>query len=98
MIIKTVVSFIVCFYLLKNCLTINKYGVLDEHKTFKCFTKTSNILDRKEYFIMLDGGNLVAKVPLSWEKSFSYGVIIPQKLKNWIVLKKKIVCVIIVTI
>ena len=31
---------------------------------------------------MADGGNLVAKVPLSWKKSFSQGVVIPHNMKN----------------
>ena len=52
----------------KHCLTINKYGVIDEHKTFKGLTNVSGILDRKEYFKMADGDILVAKVPLSWKK------------------------------
>ena len=30
---------------------------------------------------MADGGSLVAKVPLSWKKSFSQGVVIPHKMK-----------------
>ena len=67
---------------IKYCLTINKYGVIDEHKTFKGFTDVSNNLDKKEYFNMVDGGNLIAKVPLSWKKSFSQGVVIPHKMKN----------------
>ena len=49
----------------KFCLTINKYVVIDEHKTFKGFTIVSDKLDRKEYFSMADGGRLIAKVPLS---------------------------------
>ena len=36
---------------IKYCLTINKYGVIDEHKTFKGFTNVSDNLDRKEYFL-----------------------------------------------
>ena len=67
---------------IKYCLTINKYGVIDEHKTFKGFTNVSNNLDRKEYFKMADGDKLVAKVPLSWKKSFSQGVVIPHKMRN----------------
>ena len=67
---------------IKYCLTINKYGVIDEHKTFKGFTNVSDNLDRKEYFKMFDGDKLVAKVPLSWKKSFSQGVVIPHKLRN----------------
>ena len=37
------------------CLTINKYGVIDEQKTFKGFTNVSDSLDRKEYFKMFNG-------------------------------------------
>ena len=32
---------------IKYCLTINKYGVIDEHKTLKGFTNVSDNLDRK---------------------------------------------------
>ena len=67
---------------IKYCLTINKYGVIDEHKTFKGFTNVSDNLDRKEYFKMFEGDKLVAKVPLSWKKSFSQGVVIPHKMRN----------------
>ena len=56
---------------IKHCLTVNKYGVIDEHKTFKGFTNVSDNLDRKYYFKMANGDNLIAKVPLSWKKSFS---------------------------
>ena len=48
----------------KYCLTINKYGVIDDHKTFEGFTNLSDNLDRKEYFKMFNGDELVAKVPL----------------------------------
>ena len=67
---------------IKYCLTINKYGVIDEHKTFKEFTNVSDNLHRKDYFRMLDGDKLTAKVPLSWKKGFSHGVIIPHKMRN----------------
>ena len=43
---------------IKYCITINKYGVFDEHKTFKGFTNVFDNLDRKEYFKMLDGDKL----------------------------------------
>ena len=77
---------------IKYCLTINKYGVIDEHKTFKGFTNVSDNLDRKEYFNMADGGKLLAKVPLSWKKSFSQGVVIPHKMRNCSDCKKDILC------
>ena len=77
---------------IKYCLTINKYGVIDEHKTFKGFTNVSDNLDRKENFKMADGGNLIAKVPLSWKKSFSQGVVIPHKMKKCNKCTKEILC------
>ena len=71
------------------CLTINKYGVMDKHKTFKGFTNVSDKLDRKEYFKMFNGDKLLAKVPLSWKKSFIQRVVIPHKLRNCTVCKKR---------
>ena len=65
---------------------------MDEHKTFKGFTNVSDNLNRKEYFKMDNGDNLIAKVPLSWKKSLSQGVIIPQKMRNCSDCKKDIPC------
>ena len=31
---------------------------------------------------MFEGDKLVAKVPLSWKKSFSMGVVVPHKMRN----------------
>ena len=64
------------------CLTISQYGVIGEHKTFKGFTLVSNNLDRKGYFKMFIGDKLIAKILLSWKKSFSMGVVIPHKVRN----------------
>ena len=50
-------------------------------KTFKSFKDVSNKLDRKEYFNMADGDKLIAKIPLSWKKSFTQGVVIPHKVR-----------------
>ena len=67
---------------IKYCLTIYKYGVIDKQKTFEGFTIVSDNLDRKGYFKMFEGDKLIAKVPLSWKKRFSHGVIIPHKTRN----------------
>ena len=77
---------------IRLCLIINRYGVVDEHKTFKGFTNVSDNLDREEYFKTYKGDILVAKVPLSWKKSFSYGVIFPHKLRNCKKCTKDILC------
>ena len=42
---------------------------------------------------MADGVNLIAKVPLSWKKSFSQGVVIPHKMRYCTECKKDILCV-----
>ena len=77
---------------IKYCLTVNRYGVIDEHKTFKGFKDVKDVLDRKEYFKMFEGDKLIAKVPLSWKKSFSQGVVIPHKMRNCNNCTKDILC------
>ena len=77
---------------IKYCLTINKYGVIDENRTFKGFTNVSINLDGKEYFKMFDGDKLVAKVPLQWKKTFSHGIIMPHKLRNCDKCSKDALC------
>ena len=77
---------------IKYCLIINKYGVISEKKCFKGFTNVSDKLDRKEYFNMYNGDKLTAKVPLSWKKSFSQGVVIPHKMRNCDNCTKEILC------
>ena len=41
---------------------------------------------------MVRGDNLLAKVILSWKKSFSQGVIIPHKMRNCNDCKKDHLC------
>ena len=41
---------------------------------------------------MADGDRLVAKVPLSWNKSFSQAVVIPHKMRNFTDCKEDILC------
>ena len=74
---------------IEYCLTINKYGVIDEHKTFMGFSNESDNLDRKEYFKIFDGDNLIVNIALSWKKSFSQGVVIPHKMRNCSDCKKR---------
>ena len=52
----------------------------------------SDVLDRKECFNMAEGGKLVAKVPLSWKKTFSQGVVIPHKMRNCGDCEEDILC------
>ena len=77
---------------IKYCLTINEVGVIDEKKTFKGFKDVKDVLDRKEYFNMASGDKLIAKIPLSWKKSFSQRVVIPHKMRNCTNCTKEILC------
>ena len=77
---------------IKYCLIISSYGIIDEKKCFKIFTNVSEKLDGKEYFKMANGDNLIAKVPLSWKKSFSQGVVIPHKMRNCNKCTKDVLC------
>ena len=40
---------------IKICLTVNKFGMLQEHKTFKGFNISRRLLDRSQYFEMIEG-------------------------------------------
>ena len=52
------------------------------YRNKKRFTNVSNSLDRKEYSKRFEGQKLIAKVTLSWKKSFSMGAVIPHKMRN----------------
>ena len=76
LITKTVVCSIDCFWHIKKyCLTIDKIGFIEEHKTSKGFTNVSENLNRTLSFKMLNGDELIAEVLLSWKHSFDNGVI-----------------------
>ena len=40
---------------IKYCLTIDDYGIIKEHKTFKEFNDSKRLLDRSHYFKMIEG-------------------------------------------
>ena len=40
---------------IKYCLTIEKYGIIQEYKTFKEFNDSNQLLDRSQYFKMIEG-------------------------------------------
>ena len=66
---------------IKYCLTIDDYGIIQEHKTFKGFNDSKRLLDRSQYFKMIEGEKISAMLPRSWKKSFDSGVIIPKKMR-----------------
>ena len=66
---------------IKYCLTIDDYGIIKEHKTFKGFNDSKRLLDRSQYFNMKKGKKISAMLPRSWKKSFNNGVTIPKKVR-----------------
>ena len=66
---------------IKYCLTIDEYGIIKEHKTFKGFIDSKRLLDRSQYFKMKEGEKISAMLPRSWKKSFDSGIIIPAKMR-----------------
>ena len=66
---------------IKYCLTIDEYGIIQEHKTFKGFNDSKRLLDRSQYFKMIEGKKISAMLPRSWKKSFDNGIIIPTKMR-----------------
>ena len=66
---------------LKNCITIDKFGITQEHKTFKGFNDSKRLSDRSQYFKMIEGEKVSALLPKSWKKSFDSGIFIPTKMR-----------------
>ena len=79
---------------IKNCLTIDDYGIIQEHKTFKGFNDRERLLDRSQYFNMKEGKKLSAMLPRFWEKSFDSGIKIPSKMRFCIKCNDKKLCVV----
>ena len=65
---------------MKNCLTIDKYEFIQEHKTFKGFIDSKRLLDRSQYFKTIEVEKISAMLPRNWKKSFISGVVIPTKM------------------
>ena len=77
---------------IKDVLTINEFGILQEHKTFKGFNDSKRLLDRSQYFKMIEGEKISTMLPRSWKTSFNSGVIIPKKMRFFNECKDGILC------
>ena len=66
---------------IKYCSTIDDHGIIQEHKTFKGLNDSKRLLDRSQYFNMIEGEKISAMLPNSWKKSFDNGIIIPAKMR-----------------
>ena len=66
---------------IKYCLTIDDYGFIQKHNTFKGFNDSKRLLDQSQNFNMIKGDKISAMLPRSWKKSFDNGIIIPAKMR-----------------
>ena len=78
---------------IKYVLTIDDYGIIQQHITFKGFNDSKRLLDRSQYFDMLDGKKITAMLPRSWKKSFNNGIVIPTKMRHCNACKDGILCI-----
>ena len=53
---------------IKYCLTIDDYGIIQEHKTFKGFSDSNRLLNRSQYFKMIEGKKSISYVTMILEK------------------------------
>ena len=54
---------------LKNWLTMDKNGIMQEHKTFEGFNDSKRLLDQLQFFNMLESKKISAMLPKSWKKT-----------------------------
>ena len=63
----------------KQCLTIHKLCIIEEHKTFKGYNDSKRLLDRSQKYKIIESKKISAMLAKIWRKSFNSGVVIPAK-------------------
>ena len=66
---------------IKYCLTLDDYGIIHKHKTFKGFNDSNRFSNRSQYFEMMEGKKMSAMLPRTWKRAFDSGIIIPTKMR-----------------
>ena len=77
---------------IKHVLTIEDYGIIQQHMTFTGFNDSKRLLNRSQYFDMLKGKKITAMLPRSWKNSFNNGIITPTKMRHCNECKDGILC------
>ena len=60
--------------------------------TFKGLIDSKILLDRSQFFNILEGKKITAMLPRSWKKSFNNGIIIPTKKRRCDICNDKLLC------
>ena len=66
---------------IKYCLTKDEFGIIQEHKMFRGFNDSKWLLDRSQYFKMIESKKVSALLPKTWKKSFDSGLIMPTRMR-----------------
>ena len=74
------------------CLTINEFGVIQQHMTFEGFNDCKRLLYRSENFDMLEVKKISAMLPKSWKKLFNNGIVISEKMRRCDKWRNKKLC------
>ena len=77
---------------MKYCLTVDQFRNKQEYKTFKGFNFSKRLLDRSQYFKVIEGKKIPALLPKSWKKLFNSGINIPQNMRFCNEYNDKIMC------
>ena len=77
---------------IKYVLTMDEYGIIQQHATFKGFIDSKRLLDRSQYFDKLKGKKVTAMLPRSWKESIINGIVIPTKMRHCNASKDGILC------
>ena len=64
------------------CRTIDKIGIVGDHKTLKGFLGSQKLLDRNQCFEMLKRKKVQAKRQSSWKKIFDSGIVVSKKARQ----------------
>ena len=73
-------------------MDLAKNLVMEKHKTFKGFNDSKRLLNRSQYFNMIEVKKMSAMLPRAWKKSFNNGIIIPVKMRRCIESNGNLLC------
>ena len=66
---------------IKYCLTIDKFSIVQENKTIEGFNDSKRLLDRSQYFQIIECKKVSALLPKNWKKSIDSGTFIRTKMR-----------------
>ena len=67
---------------IKCCLTVDEFGIVKEHKTFKDLNDSKQLLVHSQVFNLINVLKISTMLPKSWKKSFNKGVVIATKKRR----------------